>query len=513
MKKILFAICTAFTLATVFAFTAPSTAKKVWNHMDLQNLELYFVDSIYMSDDDNSEQAKITAPADIGADYTWIIPASAPVEHQCLVGGSTANSSEWKLITNANVDTNAAIARSKTAAGTADYVVINDGSGVMSEELYLDKTRGGTGITSTATFPASGTVTTDDGTSTFTNKTIDADGTGNSITNIENADIKAAAGIESSKLDFTGHTSDDHDDIDTTGKAEGKLLKFDSGGDLVVGDDAGASLSEDNIYVGNGSGDATAVDTTSTGDIEADVTNGLTLKRLLVPQVAKSGADTLAATYHIVRGSAAGGSFTSTLPAAASYTGLVYHFVKMDATNTWTIATIAGGGYLRAQYDSFKVFSDGTNWIMYDSHFQETIRHDIVSHGVNAAPSSLTSGTWYNLQQNWSLLSGTWDICMNPTVSCNEQGAYSPAATAIKFSVSLDISGTGKITDSEGSVALQAAKVGSVLELGGVISSCIRHTNSGAGSLSVTMWVKPNTAGIDECSISALGNVTAYRIR
>jgi hypothetical protein len=35
---------------------------------------------------------------------------------------------------------------------------------------------------------------------TLTNKTIDADGTGNSITNIENADIKAAAGIVTTKL-------------------------------------------------------------------------------------------------------------------------------------------------------------------------------------------------------------------------------------------------------------------------------------------------------------------------
>ena len=37
-------------------------------------------------------------------------------------------------------------------------------------------------------------------TTTFTNKTIDADGTGNSITNIENADIKASAGIDATKL-------------------------------------------------------------------------------------------------------------------------------------------------------------------------------------------------------------------------------------------------------------------------------------------------------------------------
>jgi hypothetical protein len=37
-------------------------------------------------------------------------------------------------------------------------------------------------------------------TTTFTNKTIDADGTGNSITNIENANVKASAGIDATKL-------------------------------------------------------------------------------------------------------------------------------------------------------------------------------------------------------------------------------------------------------------------------------------------------------------------------
>ena len=37
-------------------------------------------------------------------------------------------------------------------------------------------------------------------TNTFTNKTIDADGTGNSITNIENANIKASAGIDATKI-------------------------------------------------------------------------------------------------------------------------------------------------------------------------------------------------------------------------------------------------------------------------------------------------------------------------
>lgn len=103
-------------------------------------------------------------------------------------------------IVNANISASAAIARSKLASGTASHVLINDGSGVMSSEAQLDKTRGGTGITSTATFPSSGTVTTDAGVSTFTNKTFDVDGSGNSLTNIANANIKAGAAIARSKL-------------------------------------------------------------------------------------------------------------------------------------------------------------------------------------------------------------------------------------------------------------------------------------------------------------------------
>jgi len=47
---------------------------------------------------------------------------------------------------------------------------------------------------------ATRSVVTEDGTATLTNKTFDADGTGNSITNIENADIKAAAAIDATKI-------------------------------------------------------------------------------------------------------------------------------------------------------------------------------------------------------------------------------------------------------------------------------------------------------------------------
>ena len=53
----------------------------------------------------------------------------------------------------------------------------------------------------TLTLPVvTSTIVSDSSTATLTNKTIDADGTGNSISNIENADIKAAAGIDATKV-------------------------------------------------------------------------------------------------------------------------------------------------------------------------------------------------------------------------------------------------------------------------------------------------------------------------
>jgi len=76
-------------------------------------------------------------------------------------------------IANANIKTGAGIARAKLANGTNGAVLINDPStGALSEESVLARTRGGTGITSTATFPSSGTIVTRDATETLTNKTL-----------------------------------------------------------------------------------------------------------------------------------------------------------------------------------------------------------------------------------------------------------------------------------------------------------------------------------------------------
>ena len=92
----------------------------------------------------------------------------------------------------------------------ASPVSIADTTGVISGTQGVTLTGSASGTTAVvATAAASGTITlpaaTDTlvgkaTTDTLTNKTIDADGTGNSITNIENADIKAAAAIAVNKL-------------------------------------------------------------------------------------------------------------------------------------------------------------------------------------------------------------------------------------------------------------------------------------------------------------------------
>lgn len=75
-------------------------------------------------------------------------------------------------IENADIKTGAAIARNKLASGTASHVIINDGSGVFSSEAQLATSRGGTGVNSTATFPSSGVIVTEAGSSTLSNKTL-----------------------------------------------------------------------------------------------------------------------------------------------------------------------------------------------------------------------------------------------------------------------------------------------------------------------------------------------------
>jgi hypothetical protein len=72
-------------------------------------------------------------------------PAEVAVTGDIAITNAGVTSIAAGVIVNADVNASAAIARAKLAAGTADQVVINDNTGVMTSEAQLATERGGTG--------------------------------------------------------------------------------------------------------------------------------------------------------------------------------------------------------------------------------------------------------------------------------------------------------------------------------------------------------------------------------
>lgn len=107
-------------------------------------------------------------------------------------------SSNWYIVSEFVNVSGAPFPRSSIAAATANYVVINDGSGLLSEEQYLNRTRGGTGITSTATFPASGVILTRTSTDTGTDRLQSKDLDDDSVKFVDSADTTKAIEFEAS---------------------------------------------------------------------------------------------------------------------------------------------------------------------------------------------------------------------------------------------------------------------------------------------------------------------------
>lgn len=118
-------------------------------------------------------------------------------------------------LTNASINAGAAIARSKLANGTANQVLINDATGVMSSEAQLAVTRGGTGqstftdgqllignsvggLLSKSTLTAGSGITIVNGNGSIT---VSADAVSNILDgSVTDADVNASAAIARSKL-------------------------------------------------------------------------------------------------------------------------------------------------------------------------------------------------------------------------------------------------------------------------------------------------------------------------
>jgi microcystin-dependent protein len=143
----------------------------------LELLKLVFRSSV----NNNEITIEPGATTGSGGDLSYTLPPDASGA-QVLVGATSTQTltgksidSDNNTLTNivdANIKSSAAITRTKIAAGSVSHVVVNDGAGTLSSEAQLAKTRGGTGVSSTATFPTSGVVVTEAGTQTLTNKSI-----------------------------------------------------------------------------------------------------------------------------------------------------------------------------------------------------------------------------------------------------------------------------------------------------------------------------------------------------
>lgn len=73
------------------------------------------------------------------------VPTAVAVTGDVTISNTGVTAIGSGVIVNADINASAAIARTKIADGTADHVVINNGSGTLTSEAQLDPERGGTG--------------------------------------------------------------------------------------------------------------------------------------------------------------------------------------------------------------------------------------------------------------------------------------------------------------------------------------------------------------------------------
>ena len=175
-------------------------------------------------------------------------------------------------------------------------------------------------------------------TTTFTNKTIDADGTGNSITNIEDANIKASAGIDATKLADGTVTSTELQYINTLSsnaqtQIDSKSATAGNGSLVTVGalDSGSITSGFGNINIGSSS-------FTTTGTVTCDVTGNadtVTTNANLTGGVTSVGNATTVITNANLTGSVTSVGNATTVITNANLTG--------DVTSSGNATTIGTG--------------------------------------------------------------------------------------------------------------------------------------------------------------------------
>jgi hypothetical protein len=261
-------------------------------------------------------------------------------------------------------------------------------------------------------------IVTTDQTQTLTNKTIDSDS--NTITNIVNADIKAAAGINVNKLEALTASrvviSDGSGFIsaaDTSTYPSLTELSYGKGvtssiqtqldakvakslvttkGDLIV---ATGNATPTRIGVGADGTFLKANSSASEGVEWGSATNNLAVS-------SKTSAYTLATSDDVILADSSSAAFTLTLPTAVGNTGKVFRVKKTDSS--FNAVTIDGDGTetidgattttLNTQDETLTIVSDGSNW--------EIIERKIPSVWTSYTPTFSNSGTVSSTDIQWA---------------------------------------------------------------------------------------------------------------
>lgn len=268
-------------------------------------------------------------------------------------------------IVNADVDSSAAIARTKLASGTASHVLINDGSGVMSSEAQLSAARGGIGLDGSAA--TNGFLPIGNG-SGFTLAGIS--GTSNQVT------VTNGAGTITLSTPQNLHTAATPTFATTT--LDTSLVLGDTGGGtntITVQAPADADLTANyTLTLPQNDGSSNQVLQTDGNG----VTSWATVATTNLGVATKASADspyTVLTSDQVLLCNDASGSVTFNLFTAVGNTGAVLRFKKTASgtTNTCIIdgnasETIDGATtfVLAIQYDEITIVSDGSNWQIID---------------------------------------------------------------------------------------------------------------------------------------------------
>ena len=255
--------------------------------------KLLFRDSAIYLNSSTDGRLNIAADTDVVVDTTTFdVNANTEISGTLTLGSSTAVSSVLDEDNMAS-DSATALATQQSIKAYVDAVTTSlnqqdldfqgDSGGALDIDLDTETLTiaGGTGIDTvgsgtTLTISIDGTVVTGSSTDTFTNKTIDANGTGNSITNLEVADF--ASGVLDT--DITSVSSSD----DTLASAKAIKTYVDAQVATVPTGDITAVVAGTGLSGGATSGSATLnIDTATTVDISTS--QALSNKTLTSPVI------------------------------------------------------------------------------------------------------------------------------------------------------------------------------------------------------------------------------------